>query len=141
MQMKFGLLKFGLFAIAAVAAAAEKPRVFITESQSIQLSGDAAVGDVKGNLALAGGTSPQNVEVMKAFIQRCPEVIVTSNRDKADYIVRLDHDVPGPTTPFVRGNKVAIFSKSEDLIYGNSTRLLGNAVKGACAAIRAAWQK
>ena len=140
-------LKLAVPAIAAAVtmpwsvAAAEKPRVFITESQSMQLSGDAALGEAKGSLAFTGGTSPQNVEVMKTFIQRCPEVIVTSNRDKADYIVRLDREEPNPTTPFVRGNKVAIFNKDEDLIYGHSTRLLGNAVKGACAAIRGAWPK
>jgi hypothetical protein len=118
------------------AARADKPRVFITESQSAQLTGDAAAGDVKGSLSFTGGTSPNNIEVMKHFMQRCPDVIVTANRDKADYVVRLDHADVGPTTPFVRGNKVAVFTKSsEDLIYSGSTRFLGNAVKGACAAI------
>ena len=35
----------------------------------------------------------------------------------------------------MRGNKVAIFDKNEDLVYGGSTRFLANAVKYACAAI------
>ena len=82
--------------------AAEKPRVFITESQALQLSGNVAV---------------------------------TANRDKADYLVRFDHEGASPTTLFVGGNKVAVFDKNEDLVYSASTRLLGNAVKGACAAI------
>ena len=116
-------------------AGAEKPRVFITESASLQVSGDAAAADVKGSLALTGGTSPQNVEVMKAFVQRCPQVVVTANREKADYLVRLDHEAINPTTPFVHGNKVAVFNKDEDLIYSNSSRMLSSAVKGACAAI------
>jgi hypothetical protein len=123
--------------IPGLAAAAEKPRVFITESTATQVSGNAAVADVKGSLALTGGTSPQNVEVMKAFAQRCPAVIVTANREKADYLVRLDHEAINPTTPFTHGNKVAVFNGNEDLIYSNSSRLLGGAVKGACTAITA----
>ena len=115
-------------------AAADKPRVFVTESQSLLLGG-ASVGETKGSLLVTGGTSPQNVEVLKNFIQRCPGVIVTANLEKADYIVRLDHEETSPATPFVRGNKVAVFNKDQDLIYSGSTRFLGNAVKDACQVI------
>ena len=69
------------------------------------------------------------------FIQRCPGVVITANREKADYLVRLDHEEINPTTLFVHGNKVAVFNKNEDLIYSNSTRLLNTAVKNACSAI------
>lgn len=117
------------------AGSADKPRIFVTESRSLQLSGDASAGAVKGSLFVVGGTSPQNVEVMKAFLKRCPDVIVTGDREKAEYVVRLDHEAAGPTTPFVRGNKVAVFNKFQDLIYSGSTRFLSNAVKDACAAI------
>jgi hypothetical protein len=122
-------------AISALGAPAQKARVFITETAAPQVSGDTSVGDVRGSLALTGGTSPQNVEVMKAFVHYCPAVIVTANREKADYLVQLDHEAINPTTPFVHGNKVAVFDKNEDLIYSNSTRILSSAVKGACAAI------
>lgn len=117
------------------AAAADKPRIFLTESQAAQLSGDAHVADVKGSLNLTGGTSPQSVEVMKAFTKQCPGVTVTSNRDKADYIVRFDHEEASPITPITRGNKVAIFDKNDDLVFSSSTRLLASAVKQACAAV------
>lgn len=121
--------------IPAWSGSAQKPRVFITESASSQASGDAMVGNAKGSLAFTGGTSPQNVEVMKAFARYCPAVIVTGNREKADYVIRLDHEALNPTTPFVHGNKVAVFDKNEDLMYSNSTRILSTAVKGACAAM------
>jgi hypothetical protein len=116
-------------------AVTERPRIFITGSQSLQLSGQAALGDAKGDLAVAGGTSPQNIEVMKTFLRRCPAVLVTGNREKADFVVRLDHQEPNPTTLFVRGNKVAVFNKDDDLIYSTSTRTLATAVKSACEAI------
>jgi hypothetical protein len=135
MQAKIACSALIAIGLSGLAAAAEKPRVFITESASPQLSGDAAVADVKGSLAFTGGTSPQNVEVMKAFVQRCPDIVVTANRDKADYLVRLDHEAINPTTLFVHGNKVAVFNKNDDLIYTDSSRLLSSAVKGACTAI------
>ena len=122
-------------AIATILAAAEKPRVFITESAASKLSGNGSVGQLKGSLAFTGGTSPQNVEVIKTFSRKCRDVIVTANRDKADYIVRLDHEAISPTTPFVHGNKVAVFDKNEDLIYSDATRLLRTVVKGACSAV------
>jgi len=135
--MKTTLLRVALLAtaLAVTVAAAQKPRIFITESTAVQASGDAVVGDAKGSLAFTGGTSPQNVEVMKAFVRYCPAVTVTASREKADYLVRLDHDPINPTTPFVHGYKVAVFNKNEDLIYSNSTRILSSAVKDACAAI------
>jgi hypothetical protein len=79
-------------------AATEKPRVFITESQSFQLSGNVTLPwrNAKGGISAVGGASPQSVEVMKTFLQRCPNVVVTANRDKTDYLVRLDHEPPNP---------------------------------------------
>jgi hypothetical protein len=124
----------GLFGTCLLAGS-PKPRIFITETTAPQASGDAAVGDAKGSLAFTGGTSPQNVEVMRAFERYCPAVIVTANRDKADYLVQFDHEAINPTTPFTHGNKVAVFDKNEDLLYSNSTRILSSAVKAACAAI------
>ncbi len=131
------LLRITLTAVvlSTILAAATKPRVFITESPSPQVSADGSVSEVKGSLAFTGGTSPQSVEVMKTFSRICPDAIVTANREKADYVVRLDHEALNPTTPFVHGNKVAVFNKNEDLIYSNSSRLLTSAVRGACTVI------
>ncbi len=122
-------------AMSTILAAATRPRVFITESPSAQVSGDGSVGEVRGSVAFTSGTNPQNIEVMKAFSRTCRNAIVTANRDKADYVVRLDHEAINPTTPFVHGNKVAVFNKDEDLIYSNSSRLLSSAVRDACTAI------
>jgi len=108
-------------------AAERKPRIYITESGAIQISGPS--------MALTGPTSPENIEVMKSFQRHCPTVTVTADREKADFIVRLDRESPSSVTPFVRGNKVAVFNREADLIYSHSSRLLAPAVKGACAAV------
>lgn len=86
-------------------------------------------------MALTGPASAENIEVMKAFQRYCPTVTVTADREKADFILRLDRETPSPVTPFVRGNKVAVFDRNADLVYSHSSRLLAPAVKGACAAV------
>ena len=126
------IASLALLAVAALAAAAaEKPRVFVTESAPLQVSGK----EDGASLSISGGTSPQSIEVMKQLRQRCPQVVITADRDKADFTIRLDHEPPSPTTFFVHGNKVAVFNKKEDLIFGDSTHLLRTAVDKACAAI------
>ncbi|MFN0106768.1 MAG: hypothetical protein ACKV2U_32325 [Bryobacteraceae bacterium] len=123
MQLSLALIPLLL----AVSAAEPKPRLFITESGAIQITGKS--------MALTGPASSENIEVMKAFQRYCPAVAVTSDRDKADFIVRLDRETPSPVTPFVRGNKVAVFNRDADLVYTHSSRTLAPAVKGACAAV------
>ena len=135
MRIDLAYAVFGVFAFTGLAAPVVKPHIFITETTAAQAAGDASVGDAKGSLAFTGGTSPQNVEVMRAFERYCPAVVVTAKREKADYLVQFDHEAINPTTPFVHGNKVAIFDKNEDLVYSNATRILSSAVKGACGVI------
>jgi hypothetical protein len=129
------LVMSGFVTTYLLGAPPSKPRVFIAETTAPQVSGDASVGDAQGSLALTGGNSAQSVEVMRAFGRYCPAVVITSNRDKADFLVQFDHEAINPTTPFTHGNKVAVFNKNEDLVYSNATRILSTAVKGACAAI------
>jgi hypothetical protein len=110
-----------------------KVRVFIADSSSWQISGgfgsglDAAAGGV------SGGARPQTAEIMRTFAQRCPSMTVTMKKESADYVVLLDHE--GGKEAVQRDNKVAVFDKGGDMIFSGSTRMLGNAVKDACAAI------
>jgi hypothetical protein len=135
MSTKLAVSGFAITVALLGGVATERPRIFVTESQALQLSGKAALGGAKGGVSVAGGTSPQNLEVMKSFQRRCPAVLITGKREKADFVVRFDHEEPNPTTLFVRGNKVAVFNRDDDLIYSSSTRMLSSAVNGACAAI------
>ncbi len=114
----------------------DKVRIFITESGAVEASGEAEVGEAKGFLALDGGVSPLNTEVMRTFLEQCPEaVVITNDREKAEYVVRIDSDGVNPTTPFLKNNKVAMFDREGDLVYANAHRLRKNAVKGVCAAL------
>ena len=116
-------------------AAGEKPRIFLTESHPVQISAAESSENGKSALSVTGGNSAQLTEVMKVFLRDCPGVVVTSARDKADYVVRFDHEEANPFSLVSHGNKVAVFNKNDDLIYTTSTRRLNNAVRETCSAI------
>jgi len=120
-------------------AAAEKPRVYVTDSKSWELGGGfGGTADGFGGVA-RGGDRPQTAEIIKTFGERCPSVIVNNKKEKADYAVLLDHE--GGKDPISRDNKVVIFDKDGDSIMSRSTRTLGNAVKDVCGAIAEDWPK
>jgi len=130
----------------AVAQALEKPRVFISESQSWSSTGDGLIGGVivgaRGVITVRrsgrGGARPQTAEIIKTFNERCARCLVTINRENADYVVVLDHE--GGKTYIRRDNKFAVFNKDGDAIRSGSTRSLGNAVKDACDALTRDWR-
>ena len=135
------VLLLGCFVLGSVigSAAAEKPRVFVTDSKSWEIGGSVGgTSDGFGGTA-KGGDRPQTAEIIKTFGERCPAVIVNNKKEKADYVILLDHE--GGKDPVSRDNKVVVFNKDGDSIMSRSTRMLGNAVKDACAAIAADWPK
>lgn len=117
--------------------AAEKPRVFITDSKSWEMSGGG--GGTSGGFggSSAGGARPQTAEIIKTFGERCQNVIINNKQEKADYIVVLDHE--GGKGLILHDNKVAVFKRSGDAIFSHSTRSLGNSVKDSCDAIMKDW--
>lgn len=120
-------------ALTTVAFGQEKPRVFITDSDSWQISGGFGGSGGNAGGSAGGGARPQTVEIMKTFNERCPGVTVTINRDKADYVVLLDHEGGKPI--ILKDNKIALFNAEGDMLFSGSMRSLGNAVKEACSKI------
>ena len=115
---------------------AGKPRVFVTESQSWEVAGGVGGTDTIGG-SVHGGARPQTAEIIKTFSERCPNVVITNNREKANYVVVLDHE--GGKNIVLRDNKFAVFNQDGDAIKSGSTRSLGNAVKNACQALTSDW--
>ena len=136
MRFLFNSLAVLLLLISS-AAQTTKPRVFISDSQSWEMSGNA--GGANGTFAAhsAGGARPQTAEIIKTFGERCPDVIVNNKPDKADYVVLLDHE--GGKSILAHDNKVAVFNSDGDAIISHSTRELGTSVKDACEAIVKDW--
>src|SRR6185312_2088731 len=117
---------------------AEKPRVFITDSQSWEM--EAAAGGSAGSFggASRGGARSQTAEIIKTFGEKCPSVTVNNMREKAAYIVVLDHE--GGKGALRHKNKVAVFdAQSGDSIVSKSTLSLGGSVEEACRGIEKHW--
>ena len=124
--------------VVPIAPTSEKPRVFITDSESWEVSGSA--GGHNGTFASQshGGARPQTAEIIKTFGQRCSEVLVNNRQDLADYIVVLDHE--GGKGYLRHRNKVAVFANvSGDVVMSHSTLSLGGSVEEACNGINQHW--
>jgi len=122
----------------ANADSTDKPRVFITDSQSWEVAGYSGGGPGGGGSTTHGGARPQTAEIIKTFGERCPQVVTNNLQQKADYIVLLDHE---GGKSFVRHkNKVAVFARiSGDSVVSKSTLSLGGSVQDACEAIAKDW--
>jgi hypothetical protein len=110
-----------------------KTRIYVSDSQSWQMTGGWGAANGAGGGHEAGGARPQTAEIIKTFNQRCPEYTVTNNKERANYAVILDHE--GGKGALARRNKIAVFNRDGDAIFSDSTRALGNSVKDACAAV------
>lgn len=125
------------------AAAAPKPYdptadnqllIYVSDSDSWSMSGGFAGGGGGVAGVTRGGASPQTAEIIKTFGERCPDLKVTMEKEKADYFVILDHE--GGKGWIRRDNKVVVFDSSGTSVLSGSTRSLGNAVQDACEKIR-----
>ena len=116
-----------------------KPRLYVTDSQSWLMAGGWGASNGSGGGAMRGGSSPQTVELIKTFGQRCPGVVVTNDRDKASYVALFDRE--SFKSVLARRDKIALFRRNGDVLYSNSVRSVGNAVKDSCEAIQKDFAK
>jgi hypothetical protein len=110
-----------------------KPRVYVTDSTSWDISGGWGESGGAGGGSVKGGARPQTAEIIKTFGERCPEIVVNNKKELAEFVVILDHE--GGKGVARKRNKIAVFNKNGDSIFSDSTRSLGNSVKDACGAI------
>lgn len=141
-------------AVRQLIATDRKLRIYVVDSESWEVRGNSwsqhdssaeakidsqeakatASASSSGGSYVAGGARPQTVEIIKTFNERCPQVTVTSNATVADFAIRLEHE--GGKGYARRKDKIAVFDRAGDVIFSDSTRSVGSAVKDACAAIQ-----
>jgi PEGA domain len=116
----------------------DKPRIYITDSNSWSMQGSAGGSNGTFAASSSGGARPQTAEIIKTFGQRCPQVITNNRLDAVNYVVELDHE--GGKGLLTHKDKIAVFvQKSGDSIFSKSTLSVGGSVQDACAAILAHW--
>ena len=87
-------------------------------------------GDQTVRVLLTGKEeSSPKANAIKAFRDRCPKVLITTEKGKANYVVEL---IPAS---FTRENIVMVVNSTGIIIHSGTTMNLGNAAKDACAAI------
>jgi len=128
-------LVFPVLALALGAQPLAKTFVFFAGSEPERISGETTLGTSRGALELTRSTPSFDIESMRTFARECPNVGITTRRDKADVIIHVEREEPSPMTPFVKGNKIAVFNLNDELVYATRARLLSNASKDACRAI------
>ncbi len=77
-----------------------------------------------------GSARPETIDT---FLKRCPEVTVTSERERADYTMVHDDTGAGMGR---NPQKIAVFNKAGDVIHSSSAKTVKGAVDAACRAIR-----
>jgi hypothetical protein len=132
-------LVLSLVALGAFALSQESPRVYVSDSQSWEMSGGAGGSGGAFGGGAKGGARPQTAEVIKTLGEKCPQVKTNNIRQKADYVILFDHE--GGKGWARKDNKIAVFNKDGDAIVSKSTMSLGGAVEDACRAIIADWAK
>ena len=116
----------------------DKPRVYVTDSNSWSTQGSAGGSHGSFGASSSGGARPQTAEIIKTFGQRCPQITVNNRADASNYIVELDHE--GGKSVFAHKDKIAVFvQKTGDSIFSESTLSVGGSVKDACTALLTHW--
>lgn len=125
-------------AVPVLLADADKPRIYVTDSDSWQVHGGGGGGGGGFGGYSAGGASPQTAEIVKTFGQRCPNVVVNNRLEVTDYVVTLQHE--GGKGLLRKKDKVAVFvRKTGDSIFSESTLSVGGSVQDACGAMLNHW--
>jgi hypothetical protein len=81
----------------------------------------------------------QQMELAKTFLQRCPDVVPTTNKEKADYVVTLNWT---QKTRFFLGGKiihkpdqVMLTNRDGDILYSSVARSVGGDAEAVCRII------
>lgn len=81
----------------------------------------------------------QFMELAKTFLQRCPEVIPTVYKDKADFVVSMNWSSRtrffGGGKIFHKPDQIIVVNKEGDIIFSGVARSVGGDTEGACKAI------
>jgi len=97
--------------------------IFVDGSTVSSFSGS---GNTWGS-AVGGTSEPQSIEVMKQLRRFCPDAKITSDRERANYLLLHERQAGEGNR-----NNIALFGKNDELLYADGARQLNNAVKDLC---------
>ena len=141
---RFAQLGIAVFALALVAGAQDKPRVYVQGkgSEDINTDGSGAGGR---HWAAWGSRSTidshdESMEVTKDLQKNCSGVVVTLNQSTADYTVLMNRESKKNRGLLRSNSQIEVANKSGDILGTSATHTVGNAAKDACQLIISDWQ-
>jgi hypothetical protein len=121
--------------LSAFAQEPAKPRVFITNSYLWEILSNLGTSrDIDLTSRRRGNDLPIS-RIVNGFRDKCPGFTVTSNKEKADYVLVMEMK-EGDTSPL----SYVILDKEGDTFGSGSTTLMGTAMKEACKMLEKAQE-
>lgn len=112
-----------------------KIRVFVDANSSTQSVGG---GWISHGLFVGYGIQYQHSqipEVVKTIGERCPNVTVTMDKDRAFFVLSIEHEEAAMKGLARRRNHITVVNRHGDVVFSKNDRELGNAIKDACASM------
>jgi hypothetical protein len=114
-----------------------KIRVFVDANSSTEFSGDASThrglfGGIHTKVAGTQYDHSQIPEVIKTLNERCPTVTVTMDRERAFFLISVEHESSAVKGLARRRNHVTVINREGDVVFSKNDRELGNVIKDAC---------
>jgi hypothetical protein len=133
-----------ILALATLASAQDKPRVFVQGkgSEDVNSDGSGGGGHHWGTWGSRStiDSHDESMEVTKDLQKNCSGVIVTLNQSNADYTVMLNRESKKNRGLLRSNSQIQVANRSGDILGTNATHTVGNAAKDACELITADWQ-
>ena len=111
-------ISFASLAFVASVMAFNRPQVFVSGTDS---GGGSTGSETTGHLNKV-----------------CAAVMVTLDREKADYVIIRDDTGAGPGR---KPQKLTVFNRRHELIFAGATRSIANSAKDACRVILTDWDR
>ena len=133
-----------MLATALSAAAQDKPRVFVRDKGSEDVTSGGSGGG-GGHWGAWGSRSTidsrdESMEVTKNLQKNCLGVAVTINDSDTDCIVMLNRASKHNRGLLRTNSQLQVANRAGDVLGTGATRTVGNAAKDACNRILADWQ-
>ena len=96
------------------------------------LAGTCKAQDKKIRISVRGKSNVSNAEIGKALDSHCPNVSITVDPEKADYLLEAVYTGAGPAR---KPYKFSVFNRDGDFVFSTQTARVDNSVKDVCAFI------
>src|SRR5438874_659318 len=116
MKMTMVLLLLTTAAPAQDTAQKARARVFVTDRDSYKQSTSLSASGDASSVEVQAGVRRTNSEQIKTLSRECPGVIITSNREKADFVVAWDSKTWKETSWSGKMNEYVVYNKDGDLV-------------------------